>query len=122
MASAVTPCGAFLKIARFGMTESTCASRWGQTLLFASLSAKVQRGKSRTLAQYPQSCENREQALYNAHTHSAMTMSAIARKLEFVDFPREPVDCSGVRGKRQALTLARPPGERPSGNTRRSHP
>jgi hypothetical protein len=35
-----------------------------------------------------------------------MTMSAIARKLEFVDFPREPVDCSAGRGKRQDLTLA----------------
>jgi REP-associated tyrosine transposase len=42
---------------------------------------KVQRRKSRTLAQWMQSCENREQALYNAHTQSAMTMSAIAREL-----------------------------------------
>src|SRR4051794_15598797 len=42
---------------------------------------KIQRRKSRTLAQWVQSCENREQALYNAHTHSAMTMSAIAREL-----------------------------------------
>jgi len=42
---------------------------------------KIQRRKSRTLAQWMQSCENREQALYNAHTQSAMTMSAIAREL-----------------------------------------
>jgi len=44
---------------------------------------KIQRQKSRTLAQWLQSCENREQALYNAHTHSAMIMGAIAAsKLE----------------------------------------
>ena len=49
--------------------------------LLPPLSAKIQRRKSRTLAQWLQSCENREQALYNAHTHSAMTMSAIAREL-----------------------------------------
>jgi REP element-mobilizing transposase RayT/DNA-directed RNA polymerase specialized sigma24 family protein len=42
---------------------------------------KVQRLKSRTLAQWMASCENREQALYNAHTQGAMTMSAIAREL-----------------------------------------
>ena len=42
---------------------------------------KIQRRKSRTLAQWMRSCENREQALYNAHTQSAMTMSAIAREL-----------------------------------------
>ncbi len=42
---------------------------------------KIQRRKSRTLAQWMGSCENREQALYNAHTQSAMTMSAIAREL-----------------------------------------
>ena len=42
---------------------------------------KIQRRESRTLAQWLQSCENREQALCNAHTHSAMTMSAIAREL-----------------------------------------
>jgi putative transposase len=42
---------------------------------------KIQRRKSRTLAQWMESCENREQALYNAHTQSAMTMSAIAREL-----------------------------------------
>jgi REP element-mobilizing transposase RayT len=42
---------------------------------------KIQRLKSRTLAQWLQSCENREQALYNAHTQSAITMSAIAREL-----------------------------------------
>lgn len=42
---------------------------------------KIQRRKSRTLAQWLQSCENREQAFYNAHTHGAMTMSAIAREL-----------------------------------------
>ena len=42
---------------------------------------KIQRRKSRTLAQWLQSCQNREQALYNTHAHSAMTMSAIAREL-----------------------------------------
>jgi len=41
---------------------------------------KIQRRKSRTLAQWMESCENREQALYNAHTQSAMTMSAFARE------------------------------------------
>ena len=42
---------------------------------------KIQRRKSRTLAQWMERCENREQALYNAHTQSAMTMSAIAREI-----------------------------------------
>ena len=42
---------------------------------------KIQRRKSRSLAQWMQSSENREQAFYNAHTQSAMTMSAIAREL-----------------------------------------
>ena len=42
---------------------------------------KIQRPKSRTLAQWMERCENREQALYNAHTQSAMTMSAIAREI-----------------------------------------
>ena len=42
---------------------------------------KIQRRKSRTLAQWMQNSENREQALYNAHTQGAMTMSAIAREL-----------------------------------------
>ena len=42
---------------------------------------KIQRRKSRTLAQWMESCENREQALYSAHTQSAMTMSAIAREI-----------------------------------------
>ena len=42
---------------------------------------KIQRRKSRTLAQWMESCENREEALYNAYTQSAMTMSAIAREL-----------------------------------------
>src|ERR1043165_324764 len=42
---------------------------------------KVQRRKSRTLAQWLQGSERREQALYDAHTQGAMTMSAIAREL-----------------------------------------
>src|SRR5690349_1253663 len=42
---------------------------------------KIQRRKSRKLAQRLESCENREQALYNAHTHSAMAMSVIGRDL-----------------------------------------
>jgi REP-associated tyrosine transposase len=42
---------------------------------------RIQRRKSRTLAQWLASCENREQALYRAHTESALSMSAIAREL-----------------------------------------
>jgi len=41
----------------------------------------AQRRKSRTLAQWLASCENREEALYRAHTESALSMSAIAREL-----------------------------------------
>jgi putative transposase len=41
----------------------------------------VQRRKSRTLAQWLASCESREEALYRAHTESALSMSAIAREL-----------------------------------------
>ena len=42
---------------------------------------KLQRRKGRTLAQWLASCENREEALYKAHTKSALSMSAIAREL-----------------------------------------
>jgi REP-associated tyrosine transposase len=42
---------------------------------------RIQRRKSRTLAQWLASCENREEALYRAHTESALSMSAIAREL-----------------------------------------
>lgn len=42
---------------------------------------KIQRRKSRTLAQWLENCANREQALHDANTQSAMTMSAIAREL-----------------------------------------
>jgi len=42
---------------------------------------RVQRCKSRTLAQWLASCEDREEALYSAHTESALSMSAIAREL-----------------------------------------
>ncbi|MFL6579359.1 MAG: transposase [Burkholderiales bacterium] len=42
---------------------------------------KVQRRKSRTLAQWLENSEHREQALYDAHTQGAMTMSAIAHEL-----------------------------------------
>src|SRR3954447_21394429 len=48
--------------------------------LVGPLIPKIQRRKSRTLAQPLRSCENREKALYNAHTYSAMTMSTIARE------------------------------------------
>ena len=41
----------------------------------------VQRRKSHTLAHWLASCENREEALYHAHTESALSMSAIAREL-----------------------------------------
>jgi len=40
----------------------------------------AQRRKSRTLAQWLASCENREEAIYTAHTESALSMSAIARE------------------------------------------
>ena len=43
---------------------------------------KIQRHKTRTLAQYLERCETREEALYQAHTKGAMTMSALARELE----------------------------------------
>lgn len=42
---------------------------------------KVQRQKVRTLAQWLASCEHREEALYQAHTVSAISMTAIAREL-----------------------------------------
>lgn len=42
---------------------------------------KVQRRKSHTLAQWLASCENREEALYRAHTAGAISMTAIAREL-----------------------------------------
>ena len=42
---------------------------------------KVQRRKARTLAQWLASCENREEALYQAHTAGAISMTAIAREL-----------------------------------------
>jgi putative transposase len=42
---------------------------------------KVQRKKVRTLAQWLTSCENREEALYQAHTAGAISMTAIAREL-----------------------------------------
>jgi len=42
---------------------------------------RVQRRKSRTLAQRLASCQNREEALYRAHTEGALSMSAIAREL-----------------------------------------
>jgi len=42
---------------------------------------RVRRRKSHTLAQWLASCENREEALYRAHTEGAPSMSAIAREL-----------------------------------------
>ena len=42
---------------------------------------RVQRRKARTLAQWLASCENREEALYRAHTQGALSMSAIAKEL-----------------------------------------
>jgi hypothetical protein len=42
---------------------------------------KAQRRKSRSLAQWLGSCESHEEALYRAHTQSALSMSAIAREL-----------------------------------------
>lgn len=43
---------------------------------------KIQRRKARNLAQWLDSGDTREMALYRAHTEGAMTMSAIARELE----------------------------------------
>jgi len=42
---------------------------------------KIQRQKVRTLAQWLASCENREAALYQAHTTGAISMTAIAKEL-----------------------------------------
>jgi len=42
---------------------------------------RAQRRKARTLAQWLASCETREEALYRAHTQSALSMSAIAKDL-----------------------------------------
>ncbi len=62
---------------------------------------KVQRRKSRTLAQWLASCENREEALYQAHTASAISMTVIARELGLsvsrVSRLIAPVD--GAKGK-----------------------
>ena len=43
---------------------------------------KIQRRKAKTLTQWLASCATREEALYNAYTQGAMTMSAIARELD----------------------------------------
>jgi hypothetical protein len=43
--------------------------------------SRVQRRKARTLAQWLASCETREEALYRAHTESALSMSVIEREL-----------------------------------------
>lgn len=43
---------------------------------------RVQRSKARSLDQWLSSCSTREEALYRAHTESALSMSAIARELE----------------------------------------
>jgi putative transposase len=42
---------------------------------------KVQRSKIQSLAQWIASCATREEALYRAHTESALSMSAMAREL-----------------------------------------
>ena len=42
---------------------------------------KVQRRKARSLEQWLRSCPTREEAIYKAHTESALSMSAIARQL-----------------------------------------
>ena len=42
---------------------------------------KVQRSKARSLDQWLNICTTREEALYRAHTESALSMSAIARQL-----------------------------------------
>jgi putative transposase len=42
---------------------------------------RAQRSKARSLAQWLSSCPTREEALYKAHTESALSMSAIAREL-----------------------------------------
>jgi REP element-mobilizing transposase RayT/DNA-directed RNA polymerase specialized sigma24 family protein len=42
---------------------------------------KAQRRKARSLDQWLSSCPTREEALYRAHTESALSMSAIAREL-----------------------------------------
>jgi len=42
---------------------------------------RVQRSKARSLDQWLSSCTTREEALYRAHTESALSMSAIAREL-----------------------------------------
>lgn len=40
-----------------------------------------QRRTARSLAQWLKSCENREEALYRAHTESGVSMTALAREL-----------------------------------------
>ena len=42
---------------------------------------RVQRRKSRTLAQWLASCEHREEVLHRAHKESALSMSATTREL-----------------------------------------
>jgi REP element-mobilizing transposase RayT/DNA-directed RNA polymerase specialized sigma24 family protein len=42
---------------------------------------RAQRSKARSLAHWLSSCTTREEALYRAHTESALSMSAIAREL-----------------------------------------
>jgi putative transposase len=42
---------------------------------------KAQRRTARSLDQWLATCNSREEALYRAHTHSALSMSAIAREL-----------------------------------------
>lgn len=46
---------------------------------------RVQRSKAHSLDQWLSSCTTREEALYRAHTESALSMSAIARQLGLSD-------------------------------------
>jgi len=64
---------------------------------------RVQRRKSRTLAQWLASCEEREEALYRAHTESALSMSAIARELGLSVSRVSRLTARG-EGKRRGLT------------------
>ncbi len=67
---------------------------------------RAQRRKSRTLAQWLASCENREEALYRAHTESAQH-ERDCTPVGVVGIAREPADRAGGGGKTQGLTADR---------------
>ena len=66
--------------------------------------AAAQRRTTRSLAQSLSVCDSREEAMFRAHTESALTMSALAEELGLFGLPRQSFNCSDGGGKRQDRT------------------